>query len=66
MALGDSDPLTRQAAVVALSRVGAPGLSRTFGGMAQADESPDVRRAALAAVRRYGRCGGRAAGGAAE
>lgn len=53
-ALADADAVVRQQAIVALARVGASGLSRTFAEMARDDAAASVRHTAAAALRRYG------------
>ncbi|HVL66220.1 MAG TPA: HEAT repeat domain-containing protein [Vicinamibacterales bacterium] len=49
-ALDDDDAGVRRAAVVALHRLGASGLSHVFATLAREDPSRDVRRAAAAAL----------------
>ena len=51
-ALGDGESVVREAAVIALDRLGVRGLSQTFAEMARGDESRAVRRAAGAALGR--------------
>jgi HEAT repeat protein len=51
-ALGDGDADVREAAIVALDRLGARGVARTFAEMARQDPSRVVRRAAAAALSR--------------
>jgi HEAT repeat protein len=53
-ALDHEDPRVREAAVVALDRVGTRGLAAVFGRMAGDDPSGDVRRVAAAAAARQG------------
>ena len=53
-ALEDTDATVRRDAVRALSRLGTRGLARRLSTMAEKDHSPDVRRAAAAALSRQG------------
>lgn len=53
-ALDHEDAAVREAAVMALDRVGSRGLLETFKRMAAEDPSPEVRRAASTAVRSAG------------
>jgi HEAT repeat protein len=52
-ALDHTDPVVREAAVIALDRIGARGLLRKLATMANADPSVPVRRAAALALARY-------------
>ncbi len=49
-ALDHEDAMVREAAVIALERLGVRGIGRTLARMAQEDPSPAVRRAAAAAA----------------
>lgn len=51
-ALDDTDPVVREAAIIALDRVGARGLSARLAAMAAGDPEPGVRRAAAAVLSR--------------
>jgi len=53
-ALADADAAVREAAITALDRLGARGVSRIFARMAREDVSRAVRRAAAAALGRQG------------
>jgi HEAT repeat protein len=53
-ALGDPEPSVRVSAVEALSRLGAQRAAGRFARLAYTDDSPDVRRAAEAALGRAG------------
>jgi len=51
-ALDDDDPNVREAAITALDRLGARGVSRIFARLAREDSSTIVRRAAASALSR--------------
>jgi HEAT repeat protein len=52
-ALDHPDPVVREAAVIALDRIGARGLLRKLSAMANGDPAVAVRRAAALALTRY-------------
>jgi HEAT repeat protein len=57
-ALDHEDPVVREAAVIALDRIGARGILRKLSALASSDPDAAVRRAAAVSVARYPAQGG--------